>query len=126
MRTRTAHSRARQRLPLQHGPHHRGHTGGSRAGTISTQRHRPLVHDLKAQRRRTHAASKRFMPGAHKVLSAMKVLHIITRLILGGAQQNTVLTCAEQVAAGHRVWLAYGPIYGPEGSLLEEAKATGA
>jgi len=56
----------------------------------------------------------------------MKILHIITRLIQGGAQQNTVLSCAAQVKAGHEVHLAYGPIYGPEGSLLDEAKASGA
>jgi len=56
----------------------------------------------------------------------MTILHIITRLIQGGAQQNTVLSCAAQVRAGHEVHLAYGPIYGPEGSLLEEAKASGA
>jgi glycosyltransferase involved in cell wall biosynthesis len=56
----------------------------------------------------------------------MKILHIITRLIQGGAQQNTVLSCAAQVRAGHEVHLAYGPIYGPEGSLLDEAKASGA
>lgn len=56
----------------------------------------------------------------------MVILHIITRLIQGGAQQNTVLSCAAQVKAGHEVHLAYGPIYGPEGSLLEEAKASGA
>ncbi len=56
----------------------------------------------------------------------MRILHIITRLIQGGAQQNTVLSCAAQVKAGHEVHLAYGPIYGPEGSLLDEAKASGA
>jgi glycosyltransferase involved in cell wall biosynthesis len=56
----------------------------------------------------------------------MTILHLITRLILGGAQQNTVITCAAQVKAGHAVTLAYGPIYGPEGSLLDEAKASGA
>lgn len=56
----------------------------------------------------------------------MKIVHIITRLILGGAQQNTVMSCAAQVAAGHTVWLFYGPIYGPEGSLLEEARKCGA
>ncbi len=56
----------------------------------------------------------------------MRILHIITRLIQGGAQQNTVLSCAAQVKAGHDVHLAYGPIYGPEGSLLDEAKASGA
>lgn len=56
----------------------------------------------------------------------MRILHIITRLIAGGAQQNTVISCAAQVVAGHEVTLAYGPIYGPEGSLLEEAKRSGA
>jgi len=56
----------------------------------------------------------------------MKILHIITRLILGGAQQNTVMSCAAQVAAGHEVTLAFGPIYGPEGSLRDEAERSGA
>ena len=56
----------------------------------------------------------------------MRILHIITRLILGGAQQNTVLSCAAQVAAGHEVHLALGPTYGPEGSLLDEARQSGA
>jgi len=36
----------------------------------------------------------------------VKILHVITRLILGGAQQNTVMSCAAQVAAGHEVHLA--------------------
>jgi glycosyltransferase involved in cell wall biosynthesis len=56
----------------------------------------------------------------------LNILHVITRLIYGGAQKNTVMCCAAQVAAGHRVTLAYGPIYGPEGSLLDEARASGA
>ncbi|MEM6334580.1 MAG: glycosyltransferase family 4 protein [Planctomycetota bacterium] len=56
----------------------------------------------------------------------MKILHVITRLILGGAQQNTVLSCAAQAKAGYDVHLAFGPIHGPEGSLLQEAQASGA
>ncbi|MEM8739086.1 MAG: glycosyltransferase [Planctomycetota bacterium] len=56
----------------------------------------------------------------------MRILHVITRLILGGAQQNTVMSCKAQIEAGHDVHLAYGPIHGPEGSLLGEAKASGA
>ena len=56
----------------------------------------------------------------------MKILHVITRLILGGAQQNTVISCAAQVAARHEVHLAYGPIFGPEGSMLDAARASGA
>ena len=56
----------------------------------------------------------------------MKIVHVITRLILGGAQQNTIMTCKEQVDSGHQVTLAFGPIYGPEGSLLDDAQASGA
>ncbi len=48
----------------------------------------------------------------------MKILHIITRLILGGAQENTILSCLGQAANRHDVTLAHGPIFGPEGSIL--------
>jgi glycosyltransferase involved in cell wall biosynthesis len=56
----------------------------------------------------------------------MKVVHVITRLIVGGAQENTLLTVEEQ----HRTWhddvtLVTGPPLGPEGSLLERAQAGG-
>lgn len=47
------------------------------------------------------------------------ILHISTRLILGGSQENTVLSCIGQSRLGHRVHLAYGPIFGPEGSHKE-------
>jgi len=53
----------------------------------------------------------------------MTILHISTRLILGGSQENTVLSCEGQARLGHEVHLAYGPIYGPEGSLLERVTA---
>jgi len=49
----------------------------------------------------------------------MRIMHISTRLILGGSQENTVLSCEGQAALGHDVALVFGPIYGPEGSLLE-------
>lgn len=52
----------------------------------------------------------------------MRILHISTRLILGGSQENTVLSCEEQARRGHEVHLAFGPIYGPEGSLLERVR----
>lgn len=48
----------------------------------------------------------------------MRILHISTRLIIGGSQENTVLSCEAQAARGHEVHLAFGPIYGPEGSML--------
>lgn len=53
----------------------------------------------------------------------LRILHISTRLILGGSQENTVLSCEGQARLGHRVHLAYGPIFGPEGSMLERVKA---
>lgn len=53
----------------------------------------------------------------------MRILHLSTRLILGGSQENTVLSCEGQARAGHEVHLAFGPIYGPEGSLLDRVKA---
>jgi glycosyltransferase involved in cell wall biosynthesis len=53
---------------------------------------------------------------------ARTILHISTRLILGGSQENTVLSCEGQARIGHEVHLAFGPIYGPEGSLLERAE----
>lgn len=49
----------------------------------------------------------------------MRILHVSTRLILGGSQENTVLSCQGQAGLGHDVHLAYGPIHGPEGSMLE-------
>src|SRR5262245_13529412 len=52
----------------------------------------------------------------------VRILHISTRLILGGSQENTVLSCEGQARLGHDVHLAFGPIYGPEGSLLERVQ----
>jgi len=52
----------------------------------------------------------------------MKIAHIITRLILGGAQENTVLSCEGLDDLGHEVLLISGPTTGPEGSLLERVQ----
>ncbi len=51
----------------------------------------------------------------------MKIVHIITRLILGGAQENTLLTCKLLAQRGHDVTLITGPAVGPEGELFEQA-----
>ena len=58
-------------------------------------------------------------------LDLSKIVHIITRLILGGAQENTLFTCEGQHAAGHDVTLISGPTYGPEGQMLDRVKAGG-
>jgi glycosyltransferase involved in cell wall biosynthesis len=53
----------------------------------------------------------------------MKIVHIITRLIIGGAQENTLLTVE---GLDHRyhddVTLITGPAEGPEGDLFDRAK----
>lgn len=55
----------------------------------------------------------------------MKVAHIITRLIVGGAQENTLLTVIGQQEHGDAVTLISGPGVGPEGSLEDRARAAG-
>jgi len=56
----------------------------------------------------------------------MRVAHVITRLILGGAQENTLLACEDLMRIyGDEVLLVTGPPLGPEGSLLERARAGG-
>ena len=55
----------------------------------------------------------------------MKIVHIITRLIVGGAQENTLLSCEGQHDLGHEVTLITGPPLGPEGSLMERATKYG-
>src|SRR5947207_614578 len=56
----------------------------------------------------------------------MRIVHVITRLIVGGAQENTVLTCADLAHAyGDDLLLVTGPPLGPEGSLLDEARRAG-
>src|SRR3954447_21004747 len=56
----------------------------------------------------------------------MRIVHVITRLILGGAQENTLLT----VEGLHRrfgddVTLITGPAEGPEGDLFDRARRGG-
>ena len=50
----------------------------------------------------------------------MRVAHIITRMIIGGAQENTLLNCLDLIEDfGDEVMLITGPALGPEGDLLE-------
>jgi glycosyltransferase involved in cell wall biosynthesis len=55
----------------------------------------------------------------------MRIVHVITRLIVGGAQENTLLSCEGQHDRGHDVTLVTGPALGPEGSLMDRAKSYG-
>ena len=53
----------------------------------------------------------------------MRIAHVITRLIIGGAQENTLLTCDDlRRQFGEEVLLIAGPGLGPEGSLEAAAR----
>jgi glycosyltransferase involved in cell wall biosynthesis len=59
-------------------------------------------------------------------MSELRVLHVITRLIVGGAQENTLFTAIGQHRTpGFRVTLLAGIDDGPEGNLHDEARASG-
>lgn len=48
------------------------------------------------------------------------MLHVITRLVVGGAQENTLLTVRHLDRTRYEVTLASGPSIGPEGNLEAE------
>jgi glycosyltransferase involved in cell wall biosynthesis len=53
----------------------------------------------------------------------MRVAHLITRMIIGGAQENTLLNCQDLVRDfGDDVLLVTGPAIGPEGDLLGQGR----
>jgi glycosyltransferase involved in cell wall biosynthesis len=56
----------------------------------------------------------------------MRIVHVITRLIIGGAQENTLLTVEGLHHQYHDdVTLLTGPAEGPEGDLFNRAKQAG-
>lgn len=55
----------------------------------------------------------------------VRVLHIITRMIVGGAQENTLLSCALASRAGFHCELLSGVQTGLEGELHSETRARG-
>jgi len=56
----------------------------------------------------------------------LRVAHVITRMIVGGAQENTLLCCRDLIETyGDEVLLLTGPEAGPEGELLREHAEAG-
>ncbi len=56
----------------------------------------------------------------------MKIAHVITRMIVGGAQENTLLCCQDLIRLfGDDVLLVTGPSLGPEGELLTQGRGGG-
>ncbi|MGE0755645.1 MAG: glycosyltransferase family 4 protein [Pirellulaceae bacterium] len=53
----------------------------------------------------------------------MRIAHVITRMIIGGAQENTLYTCQDLLRLfGDEVLLVTGPTTGPEGELLGQGR----
>jgi len=53
----------------------------------------------------------------------MRIAHIITRMIVGGAQENTLFTCQDLIQDyNDDVLLITGPALGPEGDLLTQGQ----
>ena len=54
----------------------------------------------------------------------MRIAHLITRMIIGGAQENTLFNCLDLIREhGDEVLLVTGPALGPEGDLLAGGRA---
>lgn len=54
----------------------------------------------------------------------MRIAHVITRMIVGGAQENTLYNCLDLLRNhGDEVLLITGPALGPEGDLLAQGRA---
>src|SRR5438445_9628624 len=59
-------------------------------------------------------------------MADLRILHIITRMIIGGAQENTLDTViAQSRTSGFRVTLLSGIDNGPEGNLHDRAYTEG-
>ena len=64
---------------------------------------------------------RREAPGA---LRPLRIAHVITRLLNGGADENTVISCNHAVRSGHDVILVHGAETHPEIlATVDEAKA---
>lgn len=52
----------------------------------------------------------------------LKICHVITRMVVGGAQENTLFTALDHAEKGHDVTLVTGFSPGREGELLRKAR----
>jgi glycosyltransferase involved in cell wall biosynthesis len=48
----------------------------------------------------------------------MRIIHVLTRFLRAGAEENTALTCNAQAAAGHDVWVVHGRDHDPRAFAL--------
>ena len=64
-------------------------------------------------------------PAARNPMRPLRVLHVITRMVVGGAQENTLLSCALIDRERFPSEIVSGVETGSEGSLHEDAAARG-
>ena len=55
----------------------------------------------------------------------LKICHVITRMIVGGAQENTLYSVIGHLRHGHEAVLLTGPSPGREGKLLAHVDSSG-
>ena len=80
---------------------------------------------MTAADRAAMATATAFAPAHTRAARPLRVLHVITRMMVGGAQENTLLSCALIDPVLYPSTLLTGPETGQEGSLHEEAAARG-
>jgi len=58
-------------------------------------------------------------------MKKFRVLHIITRMSKGGAQENTLINASELDSGRFESEICSGPAHGPEGSIVDKVHAAG-
>ena len=71
------------------------------------------------------AELRKKITASHNPSPRPRILHIITRMTRGGAQENTLATVRGLRQKGYDVTLVTGPSWGREGEILSEALAEG-
>src|SRR5262249_49702076 len=69
------------------------------AGSFDTGHPGPEKNNATRRRRRSAADSR---------ARSMIIVHVLTRLLRAGSEENTLATCRAQAAAGHQVILMHG------------------
>lgn len=64
---------------------------------------------LKTAERISASAAVTYAPPDSPPAPPQKIAHVITRLLLSGAEENTMATCLHQAGCGHSVTLIHGP-----------------
>ena len=87
----------------------------------------PTAKERSVLRKKRHPLTPTLSPfrGRGKGEGVIRVLHLITRMTRGGAQENTLATVLGQREKGYEVTLVTGPSWGKEGEILSEALEKG-